>query len=66
MLSEGPPEQTDIGKEVGLSTTSKLFKAARVSASARAVSQGKVPRRAKNVAVGRTLGRAGFWRALWK
>jgi hypothetical protein len=41
------------------SLTSQLFKAARLSASGRAVRKGYVPRRAKNIVVGRTLGRAG-------
>jgi len=48
------------------SFTSELYKAARLSASGRAVRTGKAPRRAKNVAVGRVLGKAGVWRRLWK
>ncbi len=50
------------------SLTSQLFRAARLSATARAVASGdprKVARRAKNVAVGRALGRASVWRKLW-
>jgi hypothetical protein len=38
-----------------------LYRAARLSASGRAVRKGYVPRRAKNIVVGRALGRAGFW-----
>jgi muconolactone delta-isomerase len=51
------------------SMTSMLFKAARLSASARAVESGdpkKMERRAKNVVVGRALGKAGVWRRLWR
>lgn len=48
------------------SFTSQLFRAARTSASVRSVSQGRAPRRVKNIAVGRALGRAGVWRSLWK
>jgi len=49
--------------------TSLLYKAARMSATATAVTSGKpsrVARRIKNKAVGRVLARSGFWRALWK
>lgn len=49
--------------------SSFLFKAARTSRTIEAVSSGKprrMTRRAKNIAVGRVLGRAGFWRMLWK
>lgn len=52
-----------------MSLTSKLFKAARLSATARAVTSGdsrKIGHRAKNIAVGRLLARAGAWRRLWK
>jgi hypothetical protein len=48
------------------SFTSALYKAARLSASGRAVRKGYVPRRVKNVIIGRTLGRAGVWRGLWR
>jgi hypothetical protein len=51
------------------SLTSQLFRAARLSASARAISSGdprKVARRAKNIAVGRTFAKAGIWGRLWK
>jgi hypothetical protein len=50
----------------GSSLTSMLYKAARLSASGRAVRKGYIPRRAKNIVVGRTLGRAGVWRRLWR
>jgi hypothetical protein len=46
--------------------TGQLFRAARLSASGRAVRTGNVGRRVKNVTVGRALGRAGFWKRLWK
>ena len=52
-----------------MSVTSSLFKAARVSASARAVASGdphRIVRRAKNIAVGRILARAGIWARLWR
>lgn len=46
--------------------TGSLYRAARLSATGRSVRTGRVGRRAKNIAVGRALGRAGFWRSLWK
>ena len=46
--------------------TSQLYRAARLSATGRAIRTGHVPRRAKNIIVGRALGRAGVWRWLWK
>jgi hypothetical protein len=47
--------------------TSILFRAARVSADARALSSPtRAANRVKNVALGRALGRAGAWRWLWK
>jgi len=48
------------------SLTNDLYRAARLSATGRSVRTGHGVRRAKNIAVGRTLGRAGFWRRLWK
>ena len=48
------------------SFTSSLYRAARLSATGRSVRTGHVARRAKNVAVGRSLGRAGVWRRLWR
>jgi hypothetical protein len=50
------------------SFTSQLYRAARVSDNISAIASGKpqrVVRRAKNVALGRTLARVGFWNALW-
>jgi hypothetical protein len=47
--------------------TSQLYRAARLSASGRTVASGdpqRIARRAKNIAVGRALGRAGVWRKL--
>ena len=49
--------------------TSWLFRAARAGADGDALASGKpdkIARRAKNKAAGRLLGRAGFWRWLWK
>jgi len=48
------------------SLTSQLYKAARLSASGRAMRKGYAGRRAKNIIVGRALGRAGVWRRLWR
>jgi hypothetical protein len=47
------------------SLTSQLYRAARMSNNISAVASGhpkRVVNRAKNVAVGRALGRAGVWR----
>jgi hypothetical protein len=51
-----------------MSLTRNLYRAARVSNNVSALSGGRkrAGRRAKNVAVGRALGRGGFWRWLWK
>jgi len=49
--------------------TRLLFRLARLSATAGAVTSGKpkrIRRRAKNVAVGRLLARGGFWKFLYK
>lgn len=51
------------------SFTSQLYRAARMSNNISSLASGnprRVVRRAKNVAVGRALGRAGVWRRLWK
>lgn len=51
------------------SFSSSLFRAARLADDAEAVASGnpkKMARRAKNVAVGRALGKAGLWRRLWR
>ncbi len=48
------------------SITSSAFRVARLSATARAVSTGHVGRRVKNIAVGRSIGKAGGWRRLWR
>ena len=52
-----------------MSITSFLFRLARLSADAKAVSSGdpkRIGRRAKNKLIGRALGRGGVWRRLWK
>ncbi len=46
--------------------TSTLYRAARLSATGRSIRTGHAGRRAKNIVVGRALGRAGVWRRLWK
>lgn len=46
--------------------TGSLYRAARISATGRAVRAGNTGRRAKNVAVGRALGQTGFWARLWR
>jgi hypothetical protein len=51
------------------SFTSQLYRAARLSNNIGAVASGhprRVVNRAKNVAVGRALGKAGVWRRLWR
>ena len=51
------------------SLTSQLYRAARLSNSLGAIASGsprRVATRAKNVALGRALGRAGVFRRLWK
>ena len=51
------------------SLTSQLYRAARISATARAIASGhpqRIVRRARNVTVGRALGRASVWRRLWR
>jgi len=51
------------------SFTSTLYRAARLSNNISAVASGhpqRIARRAKNVVVGRALGRAGVWRRLWR
>jgi hypothetical protein len=46
--------------------TGMLYRAARLSATGRAMRAGDAGRRAKNIAVGRLLGRTGMWRRLWR
>lgn len=51
------------------SLSSQLYRAARVTNNIETVASGnprRIARRAKNVTVGRTLGRAGVWRWLWR
>jgi hypothetical protein len=55
-----------------VSFTSMMYRAARLSASGRAVRRSVqtgnpyyMARRARNIAVGRTLARAGVWRTIW-
>jgi hypothetical protein len=49
--------------------TSALYRAARLSNDLGALASGnprRIARRARNVAVGRTLAKAGFWERLWR
>ena len=49
--------------------SSGLYKAARLTNTVQTVASGnprRIARRAKNIALGRALGRAGFWARLWK
>lgn len=51
------------------SLSSQLFKAARITDDIEAAASGnpkRIERRAKNVAVGRTLRKAGVWKRLWR
>jgi hypothetical protein len=48
------------------SLTSQLYRLARLSATGRSIRRGYAGRRAKNIIVGRALGRAGVWRRLWR
>ncbi len=62
-------DQGDVPMTRRRSLSSQLFRAARVADDFEAVGSGKpkrVRRRAKNVVLGRTLRRAGFWRRLWR
>ena len=52
-----------------MNLTRALYRAARMSNNISTVTSGnprRIMRRAKNIAVGRTLRRAGVWRRLWK
>jgi hypothetical protein len=48
------------------SLTNQLYRLARLSATGRSVRKGYPGRRAKNILVGRALGRAGVGGRLWK
>lgn len=51
------------------SFTSMLYRATRLSNTIGAVASGhpkRIARRAKNIAVGRALSKAGVWRRLWQ
>lgn len=47
-----------------MSLTSLLFRAARVSATSRAIRRGRAPQRAANIVVGRVIARAT--RKVWR
>ena len=51
------------------SLVSDLYRAARIANDVSALASGnprRISHRAKNVILGRALGRAGVWRALWR
>jgi hypothetical protein len=51
------------------SISPQLFRAARITDEIEAAASGnprRIERRAKNIALGRMLGRAGVWRRLWR
>ena len=51
------------------SLSSQLFKAARIADDLEAAGSGnprRMRRRARNVVLGRSLGRAGVWKRLWR
>ncbi len=52
---------------MGLART--LYRAARIANNVETLASGnprRIRRRAKNILLGRTLGRAGIWRRLWR
>ena len=52
-----------------MSVRSSLYRSARILGDAQAVASGnprRITRRAKNKLLGRSLGRAGLWRFLWR
>lgn len=56
-------------KESSVNITRALYRAARISNNLSAIASDnprRIARRAKNIAVGRALGRGGIWRRLWK
>lgn len=57
---------TTKGAAMARSFGGQLYRAARTVRTVEAVGKGRAVKRARNVAVGRTLGRVGFWRRLWK
>jgi hypothetical protein len=49
--------------------STRLYRAARIANDVEALGSGnprRIQRRAKNVLLGRALGRAGVWRRLWR
>ena len=52
-----------------MSLRSSLYRSARLLGDVQAAASGnpkRITRRAKNKVLGRALGRAGFWRSLWR
>ena len=52
-----------------MSLRSNLYRSARILGDVQAVASGnprRITRRAKNKLIGRAVGRAGFWRFLWR
>jgi hypothetical protein len=65
--TEGGREAAEYDFGVGLRQS--LYRSARILGDVQAVASGnpkRITRRAKNKLVGRALGRAGFWRSLWR
>ncbi len=49
-----------------VNTRGWLYAMARLTGDVSAVRRGRVGRRVKNKILGRVLGRAGFWRFIWR
>jgi hypothetical protein len=55
--------------EIAMGLARSLYRAARIANNAETLASGnpkRIRRRAKNIIVGRSLGRAGIWRRLWR
>jgi hypothetical protein len=55
--------------EIAMGLARSLYRAARIANNAETLASGnpkRIRRRAKNIIVGRALGRAGIWRRLWR
>jgi hypothetical protein len=55
--------------EIAMGFARSLYRAARIANNAETLASGnrrRIRRRAKNILVGRALGRAGIWRRLWR
>jgi hypothetical protein len=55
--------------QIAMGLARSLYRAARIANNAETLASGnpkRIGRRAKNIMVGRALGRAGIWRRLWR